>query len=195
MKVTEIIRNVALHLGVDPDEMPTSAESPYPSLADRIRANLEESVAQAILSTRKELLTGWRLLPDDGLTVADDGSVLLPLPDDFLVLHSIRMSDWEREVTEAYPSDHWLHRLQGSRWHGLRGTPARPVAFETLTEDGKRALRLYSSGRGATLASGWYLPAPKINDADEIDIPFQNAQCIIQNSHEPCGIDCGEHTV
>jgi len=170
MKVTEIIRNVALHLGADPDEIPSAAESPYPSLADRIRANLEECVAQAILSTPKGLLTGWRLLPDDGLTVSDDGCVLLPLPDDFLVLHSLRMSDWEREVTEVYPSDHWLTRLQGSRWHGLRGTPSRPLAFETLTKEGKRALRLYSSGKDATLASGWYLPAPKINESDEIDI-------------------------
>jgi len=95
---------------------------------------------------------------------------LLPLPDDFLVLHSLRMSDWEREVTEVYPSDHWLTQLQGSRWHGLRGTPSRPLAFETLTKEGKRALRLYSSGKDATLASGWYLPAPKINESDEIDI-------------------------
>ncbi len=181
MKVTEIIRAVALHLGVDPDEIPTSIESPYPSLTERIRANLEECVAQIILSTPKESLTGWRLLPDDGLTISDNGSVLLPLPDDFLMLHSIRMSDWEREVTEIHPSDHWLLRLQGSRWHGLRGTPSRPLAFETLSGDGKRALRLYSSGSGATLASGWYLPVPKINGADEIEIPFRNAQFIMHN--------------
>lgn len=171
MKVTDIIREVALRLGADPDEIPTSMESPYPSLADRIRANLEESAAQAILSTRRDLLTGWRLLPDDGLEISGDGSALLPLPDDFLMLHSIRMSDWEREVTEVYPSDHWLRRLQGNKWHGLRGTTSRPLAFETLTSNGERALRLYSSDPGATLASGWYLPAPKINAADEIEIP------------------------
>lgn len=94
----------------------------------------------------------------------------LPLPDDFLLFGSIRMKSWQREVTELLEPSHWLMRLQVSRWKGLRGTPARPLAFLGIA-DGKRVVKLYSSPPGDTLAEAFYIPAPKINAAGEIEIP------------------------
>ena len=169
MNISRITDDVALLLGVCPSHFPDS--SGCPTLADRIRADVVELAAGAILSTPRDRLSGWRLLSDEGLTISGDGSAILPLPEDFLMLHSIRMSGWEREVTEALPSDHWLAKLQGSAWHGLRGTPSRPLAFSAVSPDGGKALRLYSVSPGATVASGWYMPAPQIDETGEIEIP------------------------
>lgn len=171
MNISRIINDVALLLGLCPGSIPDGTPSLFPTLADRISAEIDDLAAQAVMAVPRERLTGWRLLPGDGLRIHPDGSATLPLPSDFLMLFNLRMSDWEREVCEILPHDHWLSRLQKSRWHGLRGTPSRPLAFGYPAEGGGKTLRLYSTTPGATLAEGWYLPAPKTDAAGEIEIP------------------------
>lgn len=146
-----------------------------PSLADRIRLEVEPCAREAVASASRMALTGWRLLPGDGLRREADGSVTLPLPDDFLMLFSLRMTGWEREVTDPLPASHWLARQQGSRHHGLRATPSRPVAVMTLTAgaggEGVRALRIYGCEPGCVVDEGWYMPAPSVGSGGEIDVP------------------------
>lgn len=149
-------------------------ESPFPSLGERILQEAEARAAEAVLATPRELLTGWRLLPGDGITLEADGSVTLPLPPDYLMLFCVRLSGWQRAVYEVLPAGSWLRRLQGSRWLGLRGVPERPLAFEQPAADGGKCLKLFSAGAGATdvgVTEGWYMPAPQITAAGEIEIP------------------------
>lgn len=93
----------------------------------------------------------WKVLSPVTLTSDAEGCVILKLPDDFLMLLSLRLSNWERPVREVLSPDHWLHRLQGMRWTALRGTPARPLAFFTVDDDGDPALELFSSEPNVTV--------------------------------------------
>lgn len=171
MKLETIIRDLQILMGIDP-VIAAETESPYPGLEELVRIEIEDCAADAILNTPRMELTGWQLLPGDRLEVAEDGSATLPLPADYLMLYNIRLSGWERDVTEVMGEGHWLRKLQSSRWHGLRGVPSRPLAFETLDKDGNTALRLFAvNSSDATVESGWYLPRPQLNEAGEIDIP------------------------
>lgn len=169
MKTSDVIRDVALLLGANPGE--TDGEfSPFPSLGDRIIADLEETATSSILATPKDRLTGWRRFTIGG-TSSDSGGIVITLPDNFLMLHSISLPNWEIPVTELLPHSHWLRSFQRSQFRGLRATSSRPLAFMEIDANGKNALRLYPGDREKSVAEGWYMPAPKINVADEIEIP------------------------
>lgn len=140
------------------------------TLAYRLRGLVEPCAAEAILATPRERLTGWRLLDDAGMQEMEDGSVRLPLPDDFLLLYCLRLKGWERSVTEILAPDSAVGRLQGSRHAGLGGTSQRPVAVVYPDGDG-RCLRLYGKhATPATVEEGWYMPAPRIAADDTIDL-------------------------
>lgn len=172
MKVDELIDDALLLLGESPGFCLPSGEGGMPggSLRDRLLVEVEASAARAICDTPCELLTGWCRLPDDGFGVDADGRGVLPLPGDFLKLHSLRLSGWERRVTEILEASHWLRRWQGSRWHGLRGTPQRPLAFYALDGSGARCLELFRAGAGDRVEEGWYMATPRIEDGG-IEIP------------------------
>lgn len=177
MKTSEIIKDVMQLLGEPGGCIPEgTGAGGWCSPEGRILMEIEEKAAQAILAVPPERLDGWRLLPDDGMTVDEEGVARLPLPADFLLLHSLRMSDWERPVAKVLPHSHWLRALCGSRWHGLRGVPSRPLAFFGIADgeggSASRCLLLYSSrSPQATLAEGWYMPAPRIGADDTISVP------------------------
>ncbi len=113
-----------------------------------------------ILVTPPDRLSGWKRLPVQTLTADSEGRVLLTLPDDFLMLLSLRLSNWERPVTEVLRADHWLRRLQSSRWPALRGTPERPLAFFTLDTACRPALELFSCSPGSTVQLAEFIYHP-----------------------------------
>ncbi len=172
MKVDELIDDVLLLMGENPKECLWEGEAEGGcTLRERIRQELEEAAAEAVVSTPRMQLTGWRLLPDEGLRIDDDGRGVLPLPDDFLLLYDVRMTSWERRATEVHSHDDWKRRLQDDGRPGLRGTPRRPLVFFCLNEEGKLSLELFSCRRTDVVAEGWYMPAPRISAAGEIEIP------------------------
>lgn len=176
MNVSEIAEQVALILGESPQCMSDGEESPFGDVRSRVEMEVEECAREAVLSTPRMALTGWRLLPGDSLSREGDGSVILPLPDDFLMLFNLKMKGWGREVTEVLPADDWKRVFRNGRWRGICGGPGRPMAFEALTKDSRggsaRALRLCGCGEGdAGVEEGWYMPAPRIDGGGEIEIP------------------------
>lgn len=171
MKATEIISEIALMLGFDlPPLLPEETDH-SPGLRERIRIEIEKCASEAILQTPRSRLTGWRLLPTEDLTSVGAGAYLLPLPSDFLLLHSISMSDWETEATEVVGHDHWLARAQRGAIPSLKATPHCPLAAYSLTPEGTPALLLYGSREETATASGWYMPRPGIDAGGEIFIP------------------------
>lgn len=167
----KIIEDTALLLGLDPGLPGGATQTEYPSLAARIYPEIEDCAREAVEGLPLRLVSGWLPLGGEGVTVDSDGAVTLPLPSGFLLLHSLRMTDWETAATTVLPSGHWLAPLQSGRYPALRGTPSRPLLFHWLTPEGEPALRAYSSGPGARLAEGWYLPAPAIDAEGHISIP------------------------
>ncbi len=98
------------------------------------------------------------------------GMAILPLPDDFLRLLSVRLSDWHRPariITDTDPDYRW----QASPFAGLRGNPSRPVAVVCAQPQGHVA-KLYSSAAGpdVTLTMAQYAALPQIIDGG-LEIP------------------------
>jgi len=173
MRVDELIDDVLLLIGENPAFcLPSGGDGlPGCSLRDRLLMEVERCAAKGIADTPVELLTGWSRIPSEGLRVDPDGRGVLTLPEDFLMLHSIRLSGWERSVNVIYGAGHWLRRWQGSRWHGLRGNAQRPLAFHSLCSDGSRCIELFSARQGDSVEEGWYMPAPCIKEDGGIEIP------------------------
>lgn len=157
----QLIREQLLRMGEDPNSITNAEESEVATLVDRLRIDLEPALVKEILSTPRDRLTGWRLLDDAGIRTMEDGSVRLPLPDDFLLLYCVRLKGWERAVTEITPADSIDAHLQGARWPGLRASAQRPLAVMEPYGDEGRAIRLYGTHSDPpALAEGWYLPLP-----------------------------------
>lgn len=108
-------------------------------------------------------LQGWKSVGGATYIADAEGRVVIPLPDDFLSLLSLRLSNWERPVKEVLEPSCWLYRLQPMRHTGLRGTPRRPLAFFTIDDEGHPALELYSSAPNApvSLEEFLYLSLPE----------------------------------
>lgn len=173
MKASEMIDDALLLLGEDPTLClhDTGAEGGGCTLRRRIIHELVPCAVRAVETTPRMRLTGWRRLTGERLTIDPGGRGVLPLPQDFLRLHSVRMASWSYPVEEVLDAGHWLRRLQGSGWHGLRGSPQRPLVFEGVAADGERGLELFSCAEGDTVAEGWYMPAPAVDAAGNIELP------------------------
>ena len=80
------------------------------------------------------------------------------------------MSDWERTCHNAISVDDPLYDLQSSRFKGVRGNVQKPVCAVVNRAEGK-ALEFYScNSEEAYVKRATYLPYPKIDDEEGIDI-------------------------
>ena len=85
-------------------------------------------------------------------------------------LISFEMSDWERAVYTAISPTDPEYALQRQRVKALRGTAQKPVCVITTRPEGK-ALEFYScKSEDAYVSRGQYLPYPKVDGEDGIDI-------------------------
>ncbi len=167
MRVDDVINDVLLILGEECDADGSCGDT---SLRERIRLEIEDCAARAVMATARESLTGWRSLA--GLEVSPDGrgGGLASLPDDFLILSGLRLSSWSRGVAEMLPAGHWLEGLQQAGCLGVRAGKERPLCFHHPGE-GSGALLLYPAGEGDVVAEGWYMPRPETDAGGIIGIP------------------------
>lgn len=96
----------------------------------------------------------------------------LVLPDDYLRLVYVQMSDWAYGLSDAISSESDQYRLQRGRWGAGRGTPERPVAAVVPQTVGL-TLELYSSagGPGVYLRRGRYIAEPQIEEDGTVEVP------------------------
>lgn len=139
------------------------------SLNEIVRSKIEEAV-------RRVETTAPTFLLEEGHTFGDsvywegNNSGWTLLPDDFMRLIAFRMSDWERTCYNAISVDDPLYDLQSSRYKGVRGNVQKPVCAVVNRAEGK-ALEFYScESEEAYVKRATYLPYPKIDDEDGIDI-------------------------
>lgn len=169
VKVDKIASDVATLLGESLALECHPAESPFPNIEDRVRIFAPGFLASMLIEP-KYISEGLAPIECDP-NIDKTGCVTVPMPADFLKLVCIRMSDWERDVTEIEEADSETFKLQGCRWEGVRGNPHRPVAISGYDEAGKPCLRLYSSNPSATLTKALYMPRPEISGEDSLEIP------------------------
>ena len=136
------------------------------SLDELIRSKVEIAARNVLLEAPASLLMpGYpihtQLIWQDS---QGRGMAMLPLPEDFLRLLSVRLSDWRRPA-RIISDDHPASRWQSSPFAGVRGNPARPVAVITATPAG-RVAALYSSKAGPSvrILQAQYVPTPRITD-------------------------------
>lgn len=145
-------------------------ESPFPDIEDRVRTIAPGILSDLILSSPLDSLSDWKSF-SGSFKMDDNGVVTFSLPDDFLRLVSIRMSDWQTPVSLIIPMDSDKGKCQKSIWNGIRGTPSRPVVMEDFSSTGQRCLKLFTSGKNATLEIFLYMTRPVIDSSDSIEIP------------------------
>lgn len=172
--VNEIIRDVRVLLDLDAADPPliTTTDPGALTIGQKIRSLVEWGARQVIeeaplhrLQTGVPIQSGvaWHDAPGVGMA-------MLLLPDDFLRLVAIRMSDWHRDARIISAQDP-EYACQSSRFPGVRGNPDRPVAVIVPTPMGWAA-ELYSSRAGSevTVSKALYLPVPRIRQ-EAIHLP------------------------
>lgn len=90
------------------------------------------------------------------------------LPDDFLRLIYIRMSDWEEGVTEALAYGSESHRLRSRHAGGSRAYRRPGVAIRRT--GARRHLLIYGSEAGSRIAELDYVAVPNVENG-HIDLP------------------------
>ena len=165
--LSQIIRDVRVLLDLDADEPPLIPPvcTGALTIGEKIRAMVEWGARQVIEEAPASQLQeagplkgrlAWHDAPGVGMA-------LLLLPDDFLRLVAIRLSDWHRDariITDTDAEYLW----QSSRFPAIRGNPQRPVAVIVGTPMGK-AVELYCSYAGSevVLSKALYQPLPRIS--------------------------------
>lgn len=145
-------------------------ESPFPRIEDRVRILapgilsrlIVESPWQALASSAKKLTA---------TPVISDGKAVITLPDDYLRIVCLKMSDWGRPVFNALLPGDEKALSQTSKWEGVRGCRNRPVAVETIGSEGRKILELYPGNAEASLEIGLYMPRPEWDENEDMAIP------------------------
>lgn len=147
-----------------------------------IASKVEEASRRVVAAAPLQLLDGAAAL-DCGVCWEGSGGLRgvgwLLLPDDFLRLVVLRMSDWERAVHGVITPGDAAYALQRSRRRGVRGNPQRPVVALVRRAEGL-ALELYSCrSEAATMVQGSYIRVPRIDADCGIELPERVARAVV----------------
>ena len=126
--ISRMASDVATLLGESLARECLPEDSPFPDLEDRVKILAPEILALLILEAPHEASGEFKTFPDTPVA-GPDGVTILPVPEDFLRLVSLKMSDWEREVTVLSAPGSPEAALQSSRWTGIRGNKSKPAAI------------------------------------------------------------------
>lgn len=179
-QVARIVRDVRIAM----DENTTSdgliSEEDIDTLAleEIVRSKIEEAACSVLVVAPVHLIDGGLPL-GDAVHWRDQGCGWILLPDNFMRLLIFRMSDWERPVYNAITEMDPVYKQQFSRYKGLRGNPQKPVVAVTRRAEGL-ALELFScKDKNATIEQGMYLPYPRIDKDEGINIPERCYRSVI----------------
>lgn len=139
------------------------------ALDDIVRSKILEAVVRVHSNAPTYLLEEGHNF-GDAVFWGDLESGWVLLPQDFMRLIVFEMSDWERAVYAAISPTDPKYALQRQRIKALRGTAQKPVCAIAMRPEG-RVLEFYScKSKEAYVRRAQYLPYPKIDRNDGIDI-------------------------
>lgn len=187
--LSEILRDTRIHLDYNEWDLPLVRirDSDTLTLNQVIKSKILPATREVLLEASPCDLAPGKPVPTQLLWPQGKGCgmAILPLPDDFLRMLTVRLSDWERParvITDADPEYRW----QASRFPGVRGNPSRPIAVITQDATGVVA-ELYASNRpGAVeLSYAQYVPMPAIID-QHITLPGRLYDAVIDRITALC---------
>ena len=146
-------------------------ESLFPDLEEQVRIRAPAILSDLILESPPEHLADAGKRMEANPTIDESGTVTLELPEDFLRLLYVRMSDWVRGATELIPFSSPEAARHFSKWKGIRGTRECPAAIRGFTPEGKQCIKLYSSGKDAFLETALYIPFPALDSDEILEVP------------------------
>ena len=170
-KLAEIVRDVrvAMDQNMTSEQLIAAEDMETLSLEEIIRSKIVEGVRRVETVAPAHLLEEGHSF-GDAVYWGEMESGWVLLPDDFMRLIAFRMSDWERTVYGAIGAGDALYAKQSSRHKGIRGNAQKPVCAIVNRAEGK-ALEFYScKSRDAYVVLGQYLPYPRIDECDGVDI-------------------------
>ena len=100
---------------------------------DLIDDCLNEAATKILMTVPLNTIRGYTL-DTTLLEVTDDNVGILPLPSDFLRIHTIKATGWSRAVTKAYSLESDMALLQSSAV--TRGGVAKPVCVISYIDEG-----------------------------------------------------------
>lgn len=174
--VEEIIGEVrkALDMNEESNEILASDSSTL-SVDDIIRQKIEHGVKMILNNAPLSMIDTSTLIPSSTVIEWEEekgiGAGSVRLPDDFLRLHSFKMSDWKRPIADSIGIEDPRYAQQRSKYGGIRGNTERPIVAIIRDNEGQ-LLEFFScnSGEGVTMSIGLYIQTPKIV-AGAINIP------------------------
>ena len=170
-QVKNMVRDVRIALDENPSGKALLPELDVETLSldELIRSKLVEAVRRVEMAAPLHLLEAGHSF-GDAVYWGDRESGWVVLPDDFMRLTGFRMSDWERTCHEAVTVEDPVYARQSSRYKGIRGNVQKPVCAVVNRPVG-RVLEFYScNSREAQVVEATYLPYPRIDEHEGIDI-------------------------
>lgn len=168
--VADILKDVRITLDQNQVESILAADDDTLELDDIIRKKITEAAMRILREAPLRMIDGTIALPEP-VTIEDaDDEAQVPirsvirLPDDYLRLAIVRMSDWKTPLRVAVLDTSDIYQTVTSEFDGIRPNEYRPLAVETEDADGP-ILELWGSGDAeATLEQGRYIGQPRVRD-------------------------------
>lgn len=170
-QLPDLVRDVrvAMDQNMTGEQLLSEGDMETLALEDIIRSKIEEGVRRVETGAPVHFLEEGHEF-GEAVFWGERESGWVLLPDDFMRLIAFRMSDWERTVYAAISTNDPDYGKQSSRYKGIRGNVQKPVCAIVNRPEGK-ALEFYScKSEGASVAVATYLPYPRIDNLDGIDI-------------------------
>jgi hypothetical protein len=170
--VADIVKDVRITLDQNQVESILAADDDTLELDDIIRKKITEAAMRILREAPLRMIDGTVALPEP-ITIEDEeegGSeqvpvrVIIRLPDDYLRLAVVRMSDWETPLRVAVLDTSDIYQTVTSEFDGIRPNEYRPLAVETEDADGPILELWGSSDAEATLMQGRYIGQPRVRD-------------------------------
>lgn len=168
-----------------PEEMMEYGE-PWMDVRVMIEGILPEVAERVIMEADAEEIREWLPLGVNAIRVrtGEICRTLLPLPDDYLRMVYIRMSDWSEEVSRIIDSRSdvisYRRLREKRRGYGRSSIPAVAQVFH----DRRRALEIFGSVEGSRLAEGGYLPKPERDGEGNLLFPSSLKVALVERMAE-----------
>lgn len=165
--VADIAKDVRVTLDQNQVESILATDDDTLELDDIIRNKITEAAMRILREAPLRMIDGTVTLPEP-VTIEDEDSVpiraVIRLPDDYLRLVIVKMSDWKTPLRVAVLDTSDIYQTVTSEFDGIRPNQYRPLAVETEDADGPILELWGSSDAEAVLEQGRYIGQPRVRD-------------------------------
>lgn len=170
--VADIIKDVRITLDQNQVESILAADDDTLELDDIIRKKITEAAMRILREAPLRMIDGTASLPEP-VTIEDESEgsdaqapirSVIRLPDDYLRLAIVKMSDWKTPLRVAVLDTSDIYQTVTSEFDGIRPNQYRPLAVETEDADGPILELWGSSDADAVLEQGRYIGLPRVRD-------------------------------